>query len=353
MNTTILQAELTQPSPLLAVDGQLTQVGWSRQPLLDCNLENARFYSLRFLQRFRIKRWDYYGFTTPDHFFSATLADLGYAGQVFIYLIDFTSGKCHEATLTLPFARGIAIPRNSTAGDSTFDNGKVRLAFRHQENATDISVVWPQFAGKDLTADMRLRLKPDHESMTIVIPMSSTRSRGRRFYYNRKINCLPAEGHLTWGVDRIEFKPTNTLGNLDWGRGIWDYRSFWVWASASGFLPDGRTVGLNLGFGFGDTSKATENALILNGRMHKLGQVDFHYSSQNFTQPWKMASPDGRLDLEFTPFIARVAKANLLLITSEVHQMFGRYRGTATADTGEVIQIDGLVGWAEEHHAHW
>ena len=216
MNHSPSQMELTQPSPLLTNEGQLTQVGWSRQPLLDCNLENARFYALRFLQRFRIKRWDYYGFTTPDHFFSATLADLGYAGQVFIYLVDFTSGEYHEATLTLPLARGIAIPRNSTVGDSTFDNGKVRLTFRHEEEARHISVVWPQFAGKDLAADVRLRLKPDHESMTIVIPMNSP----RRFYYNRKINCLPAEGRLTWGDDRLDFKPIDTLGNLDWGRGI-------------------------------------------------------------------------------------------------------------------------------------
>jgi hypothetical protein len=349
MNPTSPQTELTQSSPLLATDGQLTQVGWSRQPLLDCNLEQAHFYALRFLQRFRLKRWDYYGFTTPDHFFSATLADLGYAGQAFIYLINFASGEYHEATLTLPFARGIVLPRNSTAGDSTFDNGKVRLAFRHEEQARHISVEWPQFAGKDLAAEVRLSLKPDHESMTIVIPMNSL----RRFYYNRKINCLPAEGHLTWGDQRIDFNPTDTLANLDWGRGVWDYRSFWVWASASGYLPDGRTVGLNLGFGFGDTSQATENALILNGRVHKLGQVDFQYSSQNFKQPWQMSSPDGRLQLEFAPFVERVAKTNLLVITSEVHQMFGRYRGTVIADDGETIEIDGLIGWAEEHHAKW
>src|SRR5512136_136498 len=133
MITSSSQTELTPPpsgapSPLLNPDGTLAHVGWSRQPLLDCNLENARFYSLRFLQRFRIKRWDYYGFTTPDHFFSTTLADLGYAGQVFIYLIDFATGECREATLTLPFSRGITLPRNSTTGDSTegdstFDNG--------------------------------------------------------------------------------------------------------------------------------------------------------------------------------------------------------------------------------------
>ncbi len=86
----------------------------------------------------------------------------------------------------------------------------------------------------------------------------------RRFYYRRKVNCLPAEGHVAWGNERFDFKPTNTLGNLDWGRCIWDYCSFWVRASAPGFLPNSRMVGLNLGFGLGDTPQTTENALILN-----------------------------------------------------------------------------------------
>ena len=135
---------------------------------------------------------------------------------------------------------------------------------------------------------------------------------------------------------------------------MWEYRSFWVWASASGSLPDGRSVGLNLGFGFGDTSAATENTLILDGRIHKLGQVDFTYDPTDFKRPWRMVSPDGRLDLEFTPFLERVsAKTNLLLITSEVHQMFGRYRGSVKADDGETIAIVGLIGFAEEHHARW
>ena len=45
-----MHVELTQPGPLLDTRGYLAQVGWSRQPLLDCNLENARFYALRPLQ---------------------------------------------------------------------------------------------------------------------------------------------------------------------------------------------------------------------------------------------------------------------------------------------------------------
>lgn len=43
------QIELLQPAPLLKPDGTLANVGWSRQPVLDCNLEAAQFYAVRFL----------------------------------------------------------------------------------------------------------------------------------------------------------------------------------------------------------------------------------------------------------------------------------------------------------------
>lgn len=344
------QHEITTPSPLLDPRGRLAQVGWARAPLLDCNLEQVAFYPrpLRFLQRFRVKRWDYYGVTTPDRFFSATVADLGYAGQVFVYTVDFATGRHHEETLTIPFARGVTLPRNSTEGESAFDDGRTRLRFQTLPGERRLSVVWPNFDGKPLAAELTLRLAPHHESTVVVIPI-----RGNRFYYNRKVNCLPAAGWLQIGGQRTAITPATCLGNLDWGRGVWEYRSFWVWASASGFLGDGRTVGLNLGFGFGDTSAATENTLILDGRVHKLGQVDFTYDPADFKRPWRMVSSDGRLDLTFEPFLARVAATNLLVITSEVHQMFGRYRGTATADDGEVIIVDELIGFAEEHRAKW
>lgn len=341
------QRELLERSSLLDDRGNLVQVGWARQPLLDCNLEDARFYSFRPFQRFRIKRWDYYGVTTPTHFFSFTLADLGYAGQVFAYVVDFEAGTYYEETLTVPLGRGIVLPRNSTEGTSAYE-GRVRLVFHAQPSGRRLSVEWPGFDGKGLAAELFLHLPPDHESMTIVIPIG-----GKRFYYNRKVNCMPAEGWVTFDGRRMEITPDRCLGNLDWGRGVWEYRSFWVWASASGFLADGRRVGLNLGFGFGDTSAATENGLILEGRVHKLAQVDFTYDPGDFMKPWRMRSPDGRLDLEFVPFLERVAATNLLLVASEVHQMFGRYHGTVQADDGERIGLDGLVGFAEEHHALW
>jgi hypothetical protein len=324
------------------------QVGWSRQPLLDCNLENVRFYPFGPLQRFRIKRWDYYGITTPKGYFSATLAHLGYAGQAFVYCVDFATKEYHEETLTIPLGHGINLPRNSTEGDSAFDNGEVRLSFQVDPEARRLAVRWPGFGGGSLEGAVSLQLPATHESMNVVIPIGQ-----KRFYYNRKVNCLPAVGWIERDGERETLRPEESLANVDWGRGVWEYRSFWVWASASGFLPDGRTVGLNMGYGFGDTSAATENALILDGRVHKLAQIDFSYEPQDFMCPWRMVTTDGRLKLEFTPFLERTARTNLLLIYSKVHQMFGHYSGTVKTDDGETIHLDGLIGFAEEHHARW
>jgi hypothetical protein len=344
-----METELTRPTPLLNPDGSLAQVGWARQPLLECNLEAARFYALRTFQRFRIKRWDYYAIFTPKRFFSATIADLGYAGNIFVYSMDFETGDLHEEGLVIPLGKGLVLPRNSTEGDSHFENDKAHLTFSVQRKQRHLSVAWPDFhKGAGIEAEITLTCPEGGESMNIVIPIGR-----KRFYYNRKINCLPASGWVKYSDTTEILNPKNCAGSLDWGRGVWEYQSFWNWASTSGFLPDGRTVGLNLGCGFGDLTRAGENAVILVNRIHKLGEVKFDYVSGDYMKPWKFTDSENRLDLVFTPFKDRTAKTKLGVIDSEVHQMFGRYTGKIVTDYRETIQIKDLIGFAEEHHARW
>ena len=344
-----MQIELTQPGPLLDAQGYLAQVGWAGQPQLECNLENARFYALRFLQRFRIKRWDYYAVFTPQRFFSATVADLGYAGNVFVYTLDFASNELHEEGLVIPLGRGVQLPRDSTSGETSFTGRQASLRFQAEAGEQRVFVDWPGYhEGRGIKAEIMLTCPPEHESMTITIPIGD-----KRFYYNRKINCLPAQGYIQYGDRHEEVHPHESLGSLDWGRGVWEYQSFWNWASASGFLPDGRTLGLNLGRGFGDLSRATENCVILDGRVHKLDQVSFDYQSGEYMRPWRFTDNEGRLDLTFTPFHERVARTAMVVIDSEVHQMFGRYTGHVRLDDGQEVEVRDLIGFAEEHHARW
>ena len=68
--------------------------------------------------------------------------------------------------------------------------------------------------------------------------------------------------------------PADSFAVLDWGRGVWTYHITWYWASASG-LVDGVPFGFNLGYGFGNTSAATENMLFYSGKAHKLSRVRF------------------------------------------------------------------------------
>ncbi len=345
-----MQTELTQSTLLLDEGGNLTQVGWARYPLLDSNLENAAFFPrlLRPLQFARVKVWDYYAIFTPHRFFSATIANLGYAGNVFVYTMDFESGELHEEGLVIPLGKGVALSRNTT-GTCEYQGKGVHVRFQTGAGTRQVYVDWPDFnQGRGIHAEIELAQSPEHESMNIVIPIP-----GRKFYYNHKINCLPASGHLTYGSVEEELLPETSLGQLDWGRGVWQYSSFWNWASASGFLSDGHTVGLNMGMGFGDTSQATENALILDGKIHKLDQIRFEYESGDFMKTWRFIDNQGRLELDFVPFKDRFAATKMVVIDSEVHQLFGRYSGKVIADDGEEIRIDGLIGFAEEHQARW
>lgn len=344
-----MEYEITDSGPLLNPDGTLATVGWSRQMYLDCNLEALRFLPFRSLQFLRTKRWDYYAFFSPTHFFSATIANLGYAGNIFVYIYDYASGNLHEEGIVVPLGRGIELPRNSNQGISRYAGPQLELSFDVRTNQRIVQVDWPDFhSGRGVKAQMTIECPAEHESMNIVIPFSQ-----RRFYFNRKINCLPVEGNVTYGADQIQFSASDSSSSLDWGCGIWPYRSTWIWASSSGFLPDGRRLGLNLGGGFGDTSRASENCVLVEGRLHKIGPLKIDFNPSNYLQPWHFRDQDGRLDITFTPDKERVARTNLGIIFSEVHQLFGRYNGVVISNQGEEIHIADLIGFAEEHHARW
>jgi hypothetical protein len=344
-----MQNEITQPGPLLNAQDRLAQVGWSRKPLLDCNIENVNLYKLRVFHRFRIKRWDYYAVFTSGHFFSVIIADLGYVGNIFVYALNFLTGRLHEEGLVIPLGNGIKLERNPEAGEACFSNKNVSLNFTANVGERHIDVRWPEFDhGRGIQAEIFLHTLPRHESMNIVIPIA-----GKRFYDNTKINCTPAQGFIQYGDIREELRTDTCVGSLYWGRGVWEYQSYWNWANASGFLPNGQTIGLNLGQGFGDLSKAAENAVIVNGRVHKLDTVRFDYRSGDNMKPWHFTDGEERLNLTFAPFKDRTARTNLGIIFSEVHQMFGRYRGRVVLDDGQSLEVRDLIGFAEEHHARW
>ena len=178
----------------------------------------------------------------------------------------------------------------------------------------------------------------------------------KHFYYNQKINCIRASGNATVGGKKYFFNGNDSFAVLDWGRGVWTYKNTWYWSSLSGTY-NGKKIGFNLGYGFGDTKNATENMIFYDGKAYKVEQVTFHIPTnsdgvEEYLNNWKFSSSDNKVNLTFEPIFDRYDKADVLLIKSIQHQVFGKFSGTLKIGE-ETIEIKDLVGFAEKVTNHW
>ncbi len=126
----------------------------------------------------------------------------------------------------------------------------------------------------------------------------------------------------------------------------------WNWACLSGFLDDGRRVGLNLAAGVNETG-VTENAFWLDGEMIKLDMANFEFERYQPEKPWRVTSSDGRLDLTFHPEGKRAEKINALFMASNFKQMFGLFNGIFIDNKGLKIHLKNIPGFMEDHYAKW
>ena len=145
------------------------------------------------------------------------------------------------------------------------------------------------------------------------------------------------------------FNPETDYGTLDWGRGVWTYDNTWYWGSGNKKI-NGKPFGFNIGYGFGDTSKASENMLFYDGKCHKLDDVTFHIPTDSYTDPWTFTSSDGRFEMDFMPIIDRSAKINAGIIVTDQHQVFGKMSGKVILDDGMILDIQELTCFAEKVH---
>ena len=134
---------------------------------------------------------------------------------------------------------------------------------------------------------------------------------------------------------------------------MWTYDNIWYWGSASG-LVEGKPFGFNIGYGFGDTSAASENMVFIDGTAHKLDRVTFHIPTDTYDgAPWRFTGNDGRFDMNFEPVIDRASTVDIKILRSIQHQVFGRFSGVVVLDDGRRVEVANLLGFAEEVRNRW
>ncbi len=336
------------PGPLLNGQGNLVEPGYATGLLKTYDRKAIK------APKWRIKEWDYYLITNDRFGVALTIDDNGYMGLLSASVLDFEA--CTETTVSpmfwLPMGK-TGFPSSSASGDVKKTLKNAEGSFEHTKEGRRLRFrIDPFRDGKPFTCDILLTNEPK-ESMTIATPFQK---RGH-FYYNQKIIGMRAEGFFAIGDERTELDPKHTFGLLDWGRGVWTYKNTWYWSAAQGEI-DGHVFGFNLGYGFGDTSAASENMLFYDGIAHKLGRVDFGIpkksdGTDDLLSQWHFTDDAGRLDLIFTPLFDRASDTNVLVIRSDQHQVFGRFSGTVRLDDGHEIRITDLLGFAEKVFNKW
>lgn len=333
--------EVTNEQLLLDDQGELREPGWSK------SLVQQYRRSMIKAPKFRIKEWDYY-LVTSDRFAAAfTISDDGYIGLQSVSLLVFGEKPWeHTETVLNAFPMGkMKLPEDSSTGETKYADKRLQMSFIPKDGTRHITCHFENFMdGKPLDADIVLE-QPPMDTMVIATPWPKKHA----FYYNQKINCMRASGAVSFDGETYQFDPATDFGTLDWGRGVWTYDNTWFWGSGNADV-EGNAFGWNIGYGFGDTSAASENILFWNGTAHKLDDVTFNIPESGYMDTWTFTSSDGRFEMTFEPVLDRAACLDYKVIVSDQHQVFGRMSGKAVLDDGTEVNIKDVMCFAEKVH---
>ncbi len=344
-----MQNKITQPTRLLDDKGELKQKGYAKSLILDYRRKDVK------ASRLRLKEWDYYLIQNEDYGVALTVGNNTYLGMISASFIDFKNRKEKTTGVMTIFPdRKLNLPQSSKKGDIKYQDNRVKVSFVHDNGDRKIHMEMKNFCdGTDLIISIVLSKEPK-DSMVIATPFKEDK---KAFYYNQKIIGMKASGKVSYKGKIYDFSPDNSLGLLDWGRGVWTYENTWYWSAGQGIV-NGKVFGFNLGYGFGDTSAATENMLFYDGIGHKLERVLFNIPKNknngfDYLKPWTFTSSDHRFEMNFIPIIVRNANISAVVISSDQHQIFGKFTGKAVLDDGTSIEVKDFLAFAERVRNRW
>jgi hypothetical protein len=342
---TTLERELIEPVDLCTPGGAALNPaarGWSRRPLHRANLEGSFGVN---------KRWDYWAVLAGDLVVSALYSDVDRFGLADVYWADLVTGETGGHGIVA--GRGdLVLPELPGTAPLAVDRDGLDLRIADDVVGTRLTAEWAERDGRAGRLDVVVEQPPAHESLNVVIPWSD-----ELFNFTSKHQARPAVGEIVVGDRRWAIggsEGPESWGVLDVGRGRWPARINWNWGGGAGRCDD-HVVGLQFGAKWTDGTGFTENGVIIDGRLHKIGrELRWDYDWDNPMRPWRVVDPDGQLDVELAPRFDKHSQTDVSPdLGSETHQVFGTWSGRVVGDDGLALDVSGLQGFAEEARQRW
>jgi len=281
---------------------------------------------------------------------SFVYADIDYLGLADVWWVDLATGASGGRATQIPFGHGVSLPDTPGSAPLRIATSKLELDIVDRtDGSTQAIASWTEPDGAIGRLDVGIALPDGHESLNVVIPWSD-----RTFQYTSKHQARPASGTLVVGERSWTIGgDAPAWGVLDVGRGRWPYRTRWNWGGGAGSAGD-HIVGLQFGGKWTEGTGFTENGVLVDGRLSKIGrELEWEYDWDQPLAPWRVRDPGGQLDVTLAPRYDKHTKVEALVLGTEVHQVFGTWSGTVTPDDGATIHLDDIQGFAEESRSRW
>ncbi|MGN0527471.1 MAG: DUF2804 domain-containing protein [Acutalibacteraceae bacterium] len=338
--------KITGNGPLLNEKGELREPGWANSLVFDYDRSQIK------ARKSRIKEWDYYHVINAEgkYALAFTFDDNAYMGLIDCSVFDFREKKKYGFTEVpiMPMGK-LNLAPSSKSGNLAYKSKACDFHIDRTETGRHFYCKYEKnsFHG-ECEADLYLE-QPPMDTMVIATPWAE---KSTAFYYNQKITCMPASGYVKFNGKTYTFDREKDFGILDWGRGTWTYDNTWYWGIGTGYV-NGKPFGYNIGYGFGDTSNASENMLFYDGVCHKLDLVDFGIPTGDVMKTWHLTSNDNRFRIDFTPFFNDRTDLSAAVISQHADKLFGMANGTVVLDDGTELKIENLPVFHERVHNKW
>lgn len=326
--------EVKKKTKLLHANGTLQEKGYAKRMNFIYNRENIKCTPIQ------LKEWNFYQFHCNNYALQFTIGHVSYMGQMAVTLIDLTTGQKWGYGTMKPFF----VPKLDLDPEQPsfceFKNDEAHLSFKVTDKKRILSFVGSskEYPSTSKTGDeqrsthgidIHLVVENDinNEKMVIATPFAKP----NQFYLNYKENYYKANGSVRFGEKQVDF--VDATGLIDWGRGVWPYSHEWYWGNLTSHI-DGVPFGFNIGWGFGDTSHATENMYFYNKKAYKVGKLIGEWDDNNLMAVKHFHDKENKIQFTFTPTFDNYTFNEFVVVDTHCHQVYGLFSGTIETEEG-------------------
>lgn len=287
------------------------------------------------------KRWTYVAIADDRVFAGMAVVSLSYAATAIAFVLDRATGELLVDRSALGPAAAVTFEdRGDGQRSARFELGRTRLSLSDDEVLVDLDA-----GGGDPSTHIMARA-----SGAAATPISAVVPIEGGYANATEKRIVPVTGEIVSAGRRFLLGAERpAIAAYDHTAGFLARHTAWRWALGAGYDESGERVAFNLVEGF---VGEPECGGWVGDRLVALGEGRFQFDLARPTEPWRVTTTCGAVDLLFTPAAIHAEDKDMLVVRSKFVQPIGSFAGTLRLD-GVVRKVSGLPGVTEHQDVLW